>query len=426
MKTKAKIILISILSALLLAGCNKETQLIDKPETEGSAVSLTQDGSTEIKKIIDTYGETQYILGGETEATVSETESADTDENDAEPIAEISWKILDFGAIDSGTSGQGEWTGGGNSFVKDGIFCTDYTFIPDKESEEPQLFRLRFYDISEEKLLAEIDVPDGWGPYEMITEVGEDLLCRYIISYSVFNEESGFFDTDYKTVTVKNDFSYDIADGYAPQDVSREVCGHNIAERAPDIIDADSGEILAEGNEDTSELRSTSIAYYFPVDKNRFVYRIVGYEKLPGFGIYDFSAGQATDIPNTDDLIPLGVHGGKIYSVKTQWDGYGTELYVTDTETFETEFFWDFPDEVQANDYIEYAMPESGNYIAMKYLPADESKPAALYAIDPDTKEFIVKDIPDELRYYALTRSSGNYVTVSNNGGKVLIAEAGF
>ncbi|MDE5859174.1 MAG: hypothetical protein K2H23_02095, partial [Oscillospiraceae bacterium] len=162
------------------------------------------------------------------------------------------------------------------------------------------------------------------------------------------------------------------------------------------------------------------------IDENRFVYRTAGYESLPSFGIYDFSHGTATDVPDSRDLVPLGVHGGKIYSIKTAWDGFGTELYTTDPDTLETEFFMDCPIEIKGNDFVEYAMPESGSYIAVKYLPAEEDSSAQLYGIDPDTKEFIAEDIPDELKYYSLYRSMGNRVTVSNNHDRVLIAEIDF
>lgn len=417
---KKSIILTAALTAVILAGCTKGTELVDDFQTPETLPSETESNESD---------ETDYILGGETEATVSETEADDTDEadktdeSDSEPIAEVSWRVFDYGAI--GIDDHGEGQAYGNSFIKDNIFCTDYVIAADKGSEEPDLFQLRFYDIEKDELLAVIDIPDGWGTYEMITDVGGDVLCRYIVSYSVFNEESGFFDTDYKTVTVRNDFSYDITDGYTVQDSSFECCGHNIAERDPDIIDADSGETLIAGKtaESDDDFSGTRQMYYFPVDENRFVYRTLGYESLPGFGIYDFSSGTAADVPDSKDLIPLGVHGGKIYSVKTPWDGFGTELYTTDTETLETEFFMDCPITIKTNDYVEYAMPESGNYIALKYKPADDEASALLYGINPDTKKYTAIDVPDELKYYTLRGSSGDRVTVSNNHDKILIAE---
>lgn len=418
---KKSMILTAALSAALLTGCGtegKEIELVD--DFQPSETLRAETASTEAN------AETDYILGGETKITVSETEASETDgidENDGDPIAEVSQQNFEFGSI--GAADYGEGQAYGNHFIKDNIFCTDYTIIPDKGSELPQLFQLRFYNIDESKLLAVVDIPEGWGPYEMISDVGGDTLCRYAISYSVFDEASGVYNTDYRTVTVRNDFSYEISDGYTLQDRSFECCGHNIAETETDIVDTDSGAVLAAGKAVTSDddFSGTRQMYYFPIDENRFVYRTAGYESLPGFGIYDFSSDTATDVPDSKDLVPLGIHGGKIYSVKTAWDGFGTELYTTDTETLETEFFMDCPITVKTNDYIEYAMPESGEYIALKYLPAYEDAPALLYGIDPDTKKYTAAAVPDELKYYSLKRSSGNMVTVSNNHDRILIVE---
>ncbi|MDE5992696.1 MAG: hypothetical protein K2G87_06560, partial [Oscillospiraceae bacterium] len=416
---KRKIILTAAMSAVILAGCSNMPELVD------------DFGGAETLRLETTADETDYILGGETETTVSETEAPDADETDEntdseetdKPAAEVSWEIFDFGSL--GTDEYGEGQSVGNFFIKNNIFCTDYTIIPDKGSEEPVVFQLRFFDTAQNKLLAVIDIPEGWGTYEMIPDAGGDVLCRYVISYSVFDEDSGIFNTDYRTVTVRNDFTYDISDGYTVQDRSFECCGHNIAERDPDIVDTDSGAILIAGKAAASDddFSGTRQMYYFPIDENRFVYRTIGYERLPGFGIYDFSAGAATDVPDSEDLIPLGIHGGKIYSVKTAWDGFGTELYTTDTETLETKFFMDCPITIKTNDYVEYAMPESGNYIAFKYLPANDDASALLYGIDPDTKKYTAAVVPEELKYYSLRRSSGDRVTISNNSDRILIAE---
>ena len=75
----------------------------------------------------------------------------------------------------------------------------------------------------------------------------------------------------------------------------------------------------------------------------------------------------------------------------------------------------DCPFELEKNEYVEYAMPESGDYIALKYNPADEKAPALLYGIDPDTKECVFSEIPGELKYYSLNKAGGNRVTISNN-----------
>lgn len=408
---KTKLVISAVLTMLMLSGCSKGTELIDDIQntTETSAA--------------ENADETEYTFGGKTETAVteSETEHAETETPEAKsPAASISWKTFDYGSLNSDEDAG--WRPGGNYFIKDGIFCADYGIFPDKGDDFLPSYQLRLYDITENKLLETVDIPEDFGPCEVISEISGGIFCKYVTYRSVYDENSDSFNEDYSVITVHSDLSYDITEGYADADSSLEVCGHNILERDPDITDADSGSVLAAGkaaagDDDFSGTRQT---YCFPVDGNRFVYRTLGYERLPSFGIYDFSAGQATDIPNTNDLIPLGVHGSRIYSVKTAWDGYGTELYITDTETLETEFFMDCPITVEANDYVEYAMPESGDFIAMKYQPEDGDSPAVLYSIDPDTKGYVSENIPEDFKYYSLTRS-GDVVLINSPGSETLL-----
>lgn len=402
---KTKLIISALSVVLLLAGCSGKTESNNEPQKQ---ISEETSGASDTE--------------AETKASEDDTEKPAETDNNASAASKILQNVFSFGSIGSDEYGEGQ--AHGNSFIKGNIFCTDYSVTSDGEER----FQLRLYDIDKSSLLAVIDIPDGWGTYEMISDTGEGSFCRYIISCSVFNEDSKAYDTSYKTVTVKNDLNYDIADGYTERDGAAACCGHNIAQIDPDIIDADSGEILIAGRnaESDEDFSGTRQMYYFTVDENRFVYRTLGDERLPGFGIYDFSKGAAVGVPDSENLIPLGVHGEKIYSVKTPWDGFGTELYVTDTETLETEFFMDCPFELEKNEYVEYAMPESGDYIALKYNPADEKAPALLYGIDPDTKECVFSEIPGELKYYSLNKAGGNRVTISNNNDTVLIAEITF
>lgn len=408
---KRTVILAAALTALLLSGCGRGgTELIDNIQNEEETLA---------EEAADTSRETDYTFGGVTEPA-AETTPAEATEAEP-PAASISWKTFDYGSLSSDENAV--WQPNGNYFIKNGIFCADYGIFPDKGDEFLPSYQLRFYDITENKLLETIDIPEGCGPYEVITEASSDIFCKYVTYRSVYDESSDSYNEEYSVVTVRSDLSYDITDGYTAADSSIEVCGHNIVRRYPDIIDADSGEILVAGNDDTSELKATSIKFYFPVDENRFVYRTMGYEKLPGFGIYDFSEGKATDIPDTNDLIPLGIHGSKIYSEKTVRDEISNELYITDTETLETEFFMDCPITVGPNDYAEYVMPESGDFIVMKYQPEDGDSSAVLYIIDPDTKEFISENIPEDFKYYSLTRSGDALFINTLSSETILIAD---
>lgn len=413
---KTKLVISAVLAMLMLSGCSKGTELIDDIQ------------SAEETSAAENADETEYTFGGQTETAVTEsetepaeTEASGTENSEAEnPAAGISRKTFDYGSLSSDEDAG--WRPGGNYFIKDGIFCTDYGVFPDKGEDFLPSYQLRFYDMTENKLLETIDIPEGFGPCEVISEVSGSIFCKYVTYRSVFDEDSGSFNEDYSVITVRSDLSYDITEGYTAADSSLEVCGRNILERDLDITDTDSDSVLVAGKaaEDGDEFSSIWKMYCFPIDENRFVYRTGAHESLPSFGIYDFSAGTAEDVPNSKNLIPLGVHGSRIYSVKTAWDGYGTELYITDTETLETEFFMDCPITVEANDYVEYVMPESGNFIAMKYQPEDGDSPAVLYSIDPDTKDYVSENLPEDFKYYSLTRS-GDAVLINSPGSETLL-----
>ncbi|MDE5859172.1 MAG: hypothetical protein K2H23_02085 [Oscillospiraceae bacterium] len=279
--------------------------------------------------------------------------------------------------------------------------------------------------MDENKLLTAIDLPEGYMIADCISKTNGGELCRYIISKVDYDEENNDVTIRHAVMTIRSDFSYDISEDYTPQSRAFECCGHNIAEWESDIVDADSGDILVEGYNGTSEydINRTRKLYDFPIDENRFVYSTGGYESIPGFGIYDFSSGTATDVPDSADLVPIGVHGGKIYSVKAVWSGFGTDLYTTDTETLETEFFMECPFNAGIDDYADYAMPESGDYIALIFTPHDTEVPEVLYGINPDTKEVVSADIPNEFEHYSLLRLEENSVMISNCSDKILIAE---
>lgn len=68
-------------------------------------------------------------------------------------------------------------------------------------------------------------------------------------------------------------------------------------------------------------------------------------------------------------------------------------------------------------------MPESGDFIVMKYQPEDGDSSAVLYSIDPDTKEFISENIPEDFKYYSLTRSGDALFINTLSSETILIAD---
>ena len=414
---KRKVVLTLALSALLLAGCSKENDLINNLDmSEAVSDSLTQ--------VTEAEEDTRFIIGGETETEAAESDTVPEIETEY-PAEGVSYKILDYGRLnpDSGDIGRSY----GNVSYKDDIFCITYMISPPENYPGGMKFQMRFYSTAENKFLASVDIPTGWIISEKLAETDSDIFCRYALTHYLYDETGNVTGSEQAVLTVRRDFSSDIAEGYTAKDCSVEMCGHNIANWEGDIIDTDSGEILAEGYDGTSEydLSVTIKRYRFPIDENRFVYSTVGYENILGFGVYDFSTGAASDVPGSRDLVPLGIRGGRIYSLQSEWDslGHDTELYVTDTETLETELFMEAPVSLELNDYADYEMTESGSVIVMGYYPDDETVLPRLYLIDPDTKEFTVCDIPDEFRDYGFSRTNGNAFITSNLEDKALIIE---
>ena len=81
-----------------------------------------------------------------------------------------------------------------------------------------------------------------------------------------------------------------------------------------------------------------NVYYYhcFPIDENRFVYSMGGDEGCWGFGVYDYTAGTASDVPETFDFHPIGIHNGKIYSYYADRGDTDNIIYGTDINTLET------------------------------------------------------------------------------------------
>lgn len=420
-----KKIFIAMAAALpLLTGCADGNNFIGKTETSAADCSeqLTQLSETE-KEFIDTGEETQLNFGGETEASSAESEAV------PEPIIEypaegVSYKIFNYSALDPAEDNGWSYD---NLFFKDGILCLNY-LMSSSDVAYSEEYQLRFYDTEENKFLAAVDIPKGWGIDERLPAAEDGELCRFALYHYIYSEDGGSV-TEIKqsVMTVRNDFSSDIAEGLTAKDRAVSVCGHNVAEWENDVIDADSGEVLVEGYDGEGEydLYATSQRYMFPIDESRFVYYTSGYERIPGFGIYDFSTNTATDVPDSNGLFPIGVHGGKIYSLKTEWDSFGHNdaVYVTDTEALETELFTENPVSAETEYTADYAMTENGSFIVIQFDPIDESLPAQLYLTDTDTNELTVCDIPDEFRGCNMSQTDGGELIIFNRKDKALIIE---
>lgn len=327
------------LCTLLLASCGAEG------EQESVTVSITAEetapaGVTEpaqtTKKLLADYTVTAAETTSQT--TVSVTESADIEDD------VTTYKFAEQFGEDDHLRVKNHI-----SRALDGCFLLSFNIMTG--SGENATFTdtvCRFVDADTPE--TRLEFANG---FDEVSCGSGDVLCRL---YSE-DDDSGKI----TTYTVYKDFTYDTAEG---DNMSFSHYGRDIEYIYPDLLY--NGEVIVPGYIDTETewgFYSTSEYYEFAIDENRFVYYTRGYERLPGFGIYDFETGEARDVPDSKDKIPFGYADGKIYSYGAYWDGWDTTLYVTDPVTLETTLLTDFPYELDKNRYIEYSMPVGGDYI---------------------------------------------------------------
>lgn len=359
---KAKFITAMIFSAMLLTACNSETQMIDDIETSGTTlpaqtVQAVQSGTSSEKN----ESGTSYILGGNTETAVSVTETTTETTAETEPVTEpvLETANLNVQKIDIRNIAAED------ERLSNGLFLSgDIAAIKCYGNDSDEI---RFFDINDLTVKASIAALEGWefdnDFLEPCIDGSGDVLCK--IKLKRFDSEK--LNDEYAALIVHNDFTTELAEGEPRFTLSFPAGSHNISDMMYDIVDADSGAILVEGFQDTETdlgFDSKWFYYNFAIDSDRFVYRIGGYESMPGFGYYDYSAGAAVEFPESKNFMPVGYHDGKVYAEQGVWDGMCQgELYTFDIETLESEHFISFPAELGNNDYTEYCMPPNGSYL---------------------------------------------------------------
>ncbi|MDE6596739.1 MAG: hypothetical protein K2K44_12135 [Oscillospiraceae bacterium] len=237
---KAKFTAVMILSAMLLTACNPEPSLVDELET-----SETLTSAQDIQAVqgginsAENEGETNYILGGETETTLSVAEETTSYETLPPKIENFSEDVeLDIETIDI------------SSILSDDrnysriFFLGDIAVIgtSDRKGE------ICFFDTNDQTLKSKITPPDGWEfdwNYHCIKGSG-DILCK--IQLSRFDSEK--LESEYAVIIVRNDFTTEFLEGEPQEIFSFPAGNHNISNHSYDIFDADSGEVIVEGFDD--------------------------------------------------------------------------------------------------------------------------------------------------------------------------------
>lgn len=206
---------------------------------------------------------------------------------------------------------------------------------------------MRVFDISDGEQKAHIILPEvctnTFSTYfENIDE--ENVLCKIYSHDNDYTAGSVMYEWGEvnAVITVYDDYSVMVDEN---PDISSlpdldiiSVGNHRIKSSHGNICDADSGRILLNGiSEDYDIKGSKDYRFCFTIDENRFLYNSYGYEWTWGFGVYDFTTGKATDVPNTHDSNPIGFHDGKVYSYWCEHDGFtDNTIYAADIKTLET------------------------------------------------------------------------------------------
>ena len=369
-----KITSLILISALLLCSCTA-------PEESPEHTTTTPENP-----IISTLTTTS----GATEAS-----SEETTEPSEEAMAELpdNMTFVETGYVAN------------HYILKNYICCKTYknpdAHLPDTTSV------LKFYDIKTGKLVSSVTMPESTEVYAVYEGEG-DVLCNITLIKTIDDKGGRYF--EYPSATIFKDFTCDISDNPLTElEASIKHGNYYIAGRGVDLVEARSnGYVLVEGYEEEGDLmgkKSRYPQYWFAMDDNRFVYRMAGYECVPGFGFYDFETATDTFVPDSENHIPLGYRDGKIYSYETVWDGRPQGIYATDIETLETVLITEEPILLGRNDWVEYHMPDSGEYILIyREWYTDEEytdRHCAVYKADINTGKILEETvIPSELKIY--------------------------
>lgn len=364
---KAKFTAVMILSAMVLTACQKQEQ---------PSAALTEQAETEAP-------ETTTVTASETEEETTTT-AAETEPPKIENISEN--VTLDIHKINiKGTLINGEHSSAGTFFADN---------IAAKGCYSEKYEEVCFLDINDLTVKARITGSDDWAfngyyhnNYCPCIKGSGDVLCK--IPLIRFNNDK--LKSDYAVIWVYNDFTTELIEGDPREIFSFPAGSHNISDQPYDLFDADSDEIIVKGFFDAETelgLASKWFDYKFPIDDDRFVYRICGFESMPGFGYYDFTTDKAADFPDSRNFMPIGHHNGKIYAELTAWDGMCQgELRTFDTDTLESKIF--MPPNQTSDKFTEYTMSPDGSFIIANDF--DGSGINILRIISPDSGENLVK-----------------------------------
>ncbi len=380
---------------MLLTACGEQEQP-SAVQTEQTESSVTAALETEAK---------------ETEAVSETSEEADEKAETSEIKGNTSSDYFDYFTFDLGKYEKGlvNYNKFDNKvdFHRDcillskNLLCSFYQYH-DSDSEYFQY--LRFYDIDGDELAAEIPIPAEYSFFEFSHEKTDNdnvLVKAYLMSNSGMGPDS------FGEITVYKDYSYDSVTEYG------SIPYPGIDYYNTGIYANDPGTDIIENLRTNTALvdAPNGIALYgSSIDENRFIFKKTEYGNGSCIGIYDYSTGNITEIPDSDNLKPIGYYGGKIYACLTNSadtnseQGVG-EIYSFDIETFEKKNFMTFhtPDD-SSDGYIICFMTQDCGYMSVvlfynaaeetEYIVSlDSGEILSKHELDPETEDDKLRDI---------------------------------
>lgn len=385
---KSKIIFPIILSAMLLTACQEQEQP-SAAQTEQTESSVATTLETEAK---------------ETETTSEVTETA----TEASKISgNTSSDYFDYFTFDLGKYEKGLVNNSKADFHRDCILLSKNLLCSFYQYHEPdsEYFQyLRFYDIDKDEMAAEIPIPAEYSFFEFSHEKIDDenvLVKAYLMNNSGMGPDS------FGEITVYKDYSYDSVTEYG----SIPYPGIDYYNTGIYANDPDTSNITNQRTNTTLVDAPNGIALYgSSIDENRFTFKRIEYDVGSYIGIYDYSTGNITEIPDSNNLTPIGYYDGKIYASLTNSadtnseQGVG-EIYSLDTETFEKKNFMTFHTPSDSSDgYIICFMTQDCGYmsVVLFHNPAEETayivsldsgEILAKHELDPETEDDKLRDI---------------------------------
>ncbi|MDY3791280.1 MAG: hypothetical protein SOZ56_02240 [Oscillospiraceae bacterium] len=330
----------------------------------------------------------------QTSSAVSETEKEPSmpvivDEREAVPEGfTAALDLNDF--ADEGYSSGGFAVSGGD------VLLVQYVNIYNVPEDRKTHYLLGI-SIKEKKQLFRIDAPSADCSIELIQGLSDGKISACASVYKTGGENISLIELD-------KDGTYRITEGAGSDDIVYSWGDRAVKVINGSIINALDGSVLCQRYDEENDpdfVNSKIYHFSMPLDNDRFIYQMIGYEWSEGVGIYDLSTNTSINLPDSRDTAPLGVHNGIVYTVDS-FDGVGENIYISDPDTPEKKLFCSSPYKLQMNDMLYYEMPSKGEFLLAVYEPwVDRGEEARLAILSPDTGEIMTEyTLPTISNYY--------------------------